>query len=391
MSAPTKKSILELCAVEFTYVQFLSVLASKLSRSGWEVKAAFSSSNPSQTLIRLNQDSVCYCNLNVYRSAKPVKFVKSLCSLMQLLRQDNSSIIHVHTPVVSYIVRLIYNLGCFNSSKLVCTVHGYYFHSQSTPLTFALHYFAELFLTRPNHYYLFVSKEDYKFASNYLPVSAKRSFYVGNGVDTKLFLPYCSTQSQIAKYKKGLTGDDVVIGFVGRLVKEKGLIELLQAFTMLSRVIPALKLLICGDTLESDYDTSLSNLIKKSIIGSHRRIIATGMVNSKKDLIDCYNCMDIFCLPSYREGLPTSLLEAMSCGLPCVATDIRGCNELIEHGETGLLVQPKNSQSLASALHRLIVDRELRQLMGKRARANIVLHYDIEDILFRQTKILSLI
>jgi len=389
--SPCKKSILELCAVEFTYVQFLSGLASRLTRSGWQVTAAFSSSCPDETSIRLNQDSVRFSNVNVYRSIKPGKLIKSLISLTQLLRHSNSFIIHVHTPIVSYITRLIYNICRYKSSKLVCTVHGYYFHSQSNTLTFVLHYLAELALTRPNHYYFFVSKEDYEFASKYLPVSSERSFYVGNGVDTQLFYPYDSKKSQRVRRNNGFADDDIVIGFAGRLVKEKGLIELLQAFSILSRVIPELKLLICGDTLESDYDTSLSYLIRKSIAGSRHRIVATGMVASKIDLIDYYNCMNIFCLPSYREGLPTSLLEAMSCGLPSVTTDVRGCNELIEHGKTGLLVQTKNSQSLASALHRLITDTNLRTLLGDRARRNVVSSYNLDDLLRRQEEILSLI
>lgn len=77
---------------------------------------------------------------------------------------------------------------------------------------------------------------------------------------------------------------------------------------------------------------------------------------------------DIVCLPSYREGLPKALLEGMAAGLPCVTTDVPGCREAVRHGQNGLLVPPRDHQALAKALHRLILDRELRFLMGERGR-----------------------
>lgn len=100
----------------------------------------------------------------------------------------------------------------------------------------------------------------------------------------------------------------------------------------------------------------------------------------RSKLLEYYQNATIYVLPSYYEGLPTTLLEAMSCGIPSIATDVEGSSELISDGETGLLVPPRNPKRLAEAILRLLEAEELRQKLGDNARKHIVNNYDWEII-----------
>lgn len=190
-----------------------------------------------------------------------------------------------------------------------------------------------------------------------------------NGIDTVRFDPARVTSEHRAGLRASLSipHDATVIGFVGRVIREKGIAELLHAFERLGTAHPALHLLLIGpaeahDPLPADVRPLLD----------HARVHAIG---AQYDTPPWYACMDIFCLPSYREGLPITLLEASSMGLPSVATDIPGPADLIIDGETGLLIPLYEVDALAAALEALIADKALRQSMGAAAHRHITTRY----------------
>ena len=100
----------------------------------------------------------------------------------------------------------------------------------------------------------------------------------------------------------------------------------------------------------------------------------------QKDVIPWLAITDIFVLPSYREGAPVAVLEAMAMGLPVVATDVPGCREAVVHGETGFLVPPRDVDELVQAIQKLVEDPALRQRMGQASRARVVQHFAVERI-----------
>jgi glycosyltransferase involved in cell wall biosynthesis len=111
--------------------------------------------------------------------------------------------------------------------------------------------------------------------------------------------------------------------------------------------------------------------------GMSSRVIFTGQTENVADYL---RVMDIFVLPSYREGFPKSVLEAMSTGLPVVATDIRGSREAVVHGETGLIVPAKDSASLAAAVERLLDNPQLAARMGRAGRQRVLESFNIADV-----------
>jgi len=198
-------------------------------------------------------------------------------------------------------------------------------------------------------------------------VSPSKVMVLHNGVDTERFKPGVNFGD--VREQHALSKDDVVIGFVGRLVINKGLNYLIEAFALLKDSCNA-KLLIVGDG-------SLMEELKKQAKdkGLEGSVIFTGL---RRDITDILSTIDLFVLPSIKEGLPNSLLEAMAMSKPVVATAVGGVPEIIEHGATGLLVQPADRDGLAAAIKTVIDNPLMAKNMGIAARDFIENNYSIK-------------
>ena len=181
-----------------------------------------------------------------------------------------------------------------------------------------------------------------------------------NGIDVKRFSIKSIDENRLQELKKnlGLKQTDFVIGFTGRLVRDKGIIELVHAFQELRKKYSDLVLLLVGMFEERDaLPEEIVNMIKQSTV-----IINTGYVlNSNIEYY--YALMDLFVLPSYREGFPTSILEASSMNLPILTTRVTGCIDAIVEGRTGLFVE-HDYKSISSAIELLYLDEHLRLSYG---------------------------
>ncbi|MFY9107270.1 glycosyltransferase family 4 protein [Aliarcobacter cryaerophilus] len=192
-----------------------------------------------------------------------------------------------------------------------------------------------------------------------------------NGVDTEFFKNTKTLdEKELIRDKFKIDKKDFVITFVGRIVKDKGINELIEAFINLSKKYNNLKLLLVGD-----YEEHL-NPIKnenKILIDSLDSIITVGFQN---DIRDFLSITDLFVLPSYREGLPNSLIEAGSFGIPLLATNINGCNEIIDDCITGILVEKKSAKKLEEAIDKLLEDKELYNSIKLKVRDRIIEKYE---------------
>lgn len=192
-----------------------------------------------------------------------------------------------------------------------------------------------------------------------------------NGVDTEFFRNTKTLdEKEVIRDKFKIDKKDFVITFVGRIVKDKGINELIEAFVNLSKKYNNLKLLLVGD-----YEEHL-NPIKnenKILIDSLDSIITVGFQN---DIRDFLSITDLFVLPSYREGLPNSLIEAGSFGIPLLATNINGCNEIIDDCITGILVEKKSAKKLEEAIDKLLEDKELYNSIKLKVRDRIIEKYE---------------
>jgi glycosyltransferase involved in cell wall biosynthesis len=205
---------------------------------------------------------------------------------------------------------------------------------------------------------------------------------IPNGIDVERFNPEKNTSNIRKEFP--LEEDDIVIGFIGRIVPAKGLKYLLNALPYLKEEFKSIKLLVVG---EGSLVEELKEKAKKNNIFDN--ILFTG---GRRDIPEILASIDIFVMPSTAEGLPNSLLEAMAMGKPVVATEVGGIPELIKNGRTGLLVPPRNPEALATAIRDLISNDQLAAKMGQAARSFVLNNYSIVEIAQKwQTLYLSIL
>jgi len=191
------------------------------------------------------------------------------------------------------------------------------------------------------------------------------------GVDVEHFSPGpCDVRSRFA-----IPADAPVIGFAGRLTRDKGLPELIEAFDRILLAAPRAFLLLVGwfDAAEDALDAGL-----RSRILSHPRIRCTGFVS---DTAPYYRAMDVMVLPTWREGFPNAVLEASATGVPVVTTESTGARDAVVPEVTGLLIPPGYPEAIYESVMKLLRDPERRLRMGRAARAWVVEHYSEERVL----------
>ena len=175
----------------------------------------------------------------------------------------------------------------------------------------------------------------------------------GSGVDIDYFQPRAPQENSAQRN----------VLMVGRLLKEKGVAEYVEAAEIVKRTMPGIVFLLAGDP-----DPGNPSSINASFRAAWAAKGDVQFLGHRSDILDLLHNAEIVVLPSYREGTPRSLLEAAACGIPLVATDVPGCREVVADGVNGFLVPVKNSHALAQAIIKLLSNVELRGRMGARAR-----------------------
>jgi glycosyltransferase involved in cell wall biosynthesis len=173
---------------------------------------------------------------------------------------------------------------------------------------------------------------------------------------------------------------------VARLVREKGLLELAEAALALASDV-RLHVLINGATLASDRTGIADELDRHPVVA--RLGARWHRLGHREDVPRLLRAADVFVLPTYREGLPRSVIEAMAAGLPVIASDIPACRELVRAGETGLLVPPRDASALQGAISSLLNDAARRTRMGALGREIAVREHDERDVLRKQLDIFA--
>lgn len=190
------------------------------------------------------------------------------------------------------------------------------------------------------------------------------------GIDMGKFNPDNITDKQGLKGKYGIEDDDFVLTFVGRIVKDKGINELVEAFEYLSLKYSDIKLLLIG--WNEDKRNPVSDKTKE-IIDNNKNIIATG---PQSNIVPFLSITDLFVFPSYREGFGLSLMEAGAMNVPSIASNIPGCNEVIIDGLTGLLIEPRSTSAIIESIEKLYNDRELLDYLKSNCRKSIIERYE---------------
>lgn len=296
----------------------------------------------------------------------------SLFQLTSYLRQHRFDIIHSTTPKAGLLTALG---GPFSRCPIrIHTFTGQRWATLSGSKRWVLRCFDRLIAFSSTVAYAdSVSQRDFLVRQRVAQADRLRVLGAGSisGVNLKRFNPshWAGDARTTTRLELGLPPDAPVIVFVGRVTRDKGIVEIVNAFTLLHPDHPDLRLLLVGPFERDDPIPDKT----RTLINEHAAIHVTGFSNTPEKFL---GASDIFCLPSYREGFGSVLIEAGAMGLPSVATKIPGLVDAVRDGVTGFLVAPKDALGLATALKKLLTQPDLRRNMGDAARARAVQNFD---------------
>lgn len=340
-----------------------------MSKKGFEVIGVSSSGKELQDVEQ--NENVRVAILEMTRTISPFNDLKSLWNFYKLCKRERPTIVHSHTPKAGIVgmlgaklagvpVRLhtVAGMPLMEARgikrKLLDVVEKLTYHCATK--------------VYPNSRGLY----DFILAHGYtskekLEVIANGS---SNGIDTQYFDPtlFSEVQKQELKQSLLLQPNDFVFIFVGRLVGDKGINELIEAFFKLPT--PNTKLLLVGP-FESELDPLQPETLK--VIETHPNIISVGF---QSDVRPYFAVSDCLVFPSYREGFPNVVMQAGAMELPSIVTDINGCNEIIVEGENGTILPVKNIEAIKTAMQKMMNNKEFYLKLKENARPMIQSRYE---------------
>lgn len=190
------------------------------------------------------------------------------------------------------------------------------------------------------------------------------------GIDSSRFDPHKEFDKNSIRELYGLKANDFVLTFVGRIVTDKGINELVEAFMVLSKRHEDMRLLLIGN---KETEGNAISKDTESLIEENKSIISPGPQSNIPEILSITN---LFVFPSYREGFGLSLMEAGAMGVPSVSSNIIGCNEVVEDGKTGLLIPPHSANAIVEAVEQLYLNKALYEKMRDNCRPSIVERYE---------------
>ena len=341
-----------------------------LREQGFEVHFLCSPGQPAEEIVV--SQGVKFYPVPMERAISPWRDLRALWRVIGVLRRVQPQIVNTGTPKAGLLVMLA-SWFCAVPVRIY-TIHGLRFETASGPLRWLL-FLLEKFSCKMATHVVCVGPGLHSLVLRYHLCSANKVRVLGpgtaNGIDLKIFSPTATTvESGVAlRARLGIPHDALVIGFVGRLVRDKGIAELTVAWRELRQQFSAAVLLLIGDHEAGDPIVASDRIL----LANDERVFQMAFTN---EVTTCYAAMDLLVLPSHREGLPTVLLEAAAMELPVVATRIPGCGDVVEDEVTGLLVPLRDAQALTKAMSRYLSDSTLRVSQGKAARTRVCEKFD---------------
>ncbi len=318
------------------------------------------------------QEGIRTHGIEMTRTISPVKDIKAVFQLYRFLRKEKPFIVHTHTPKAGIVGMM--------AAWLAGVKHRYHTVA-GMPLLEATGLKRKVLNL--------VEKLTYKFATKVFPNSnGQRQIIIdegfakpeklkvigkgsSNGIDVNHFDPTLISEDQTNKLRSdlGISEDELVMVYIGRLVKDKGINELVEAFDKFSKLGMNGKLVLVGKR-----ETELDPLdpATEKIISDNPGIISAGWQDDVRPFL---SMADVFVFPTYREGFPNVVLQAGAMGVPAIVTDINGCNEIIKNQLNGIIIPTKDSRAILDAMTLLAKDAATRREMQTVARENIVENY----------------
>jgi glycosyltransferase involved in cell wall biosynthesis len=296
-----------------------------------------------------------------------MKDLKAARELWRILRRERFDVLHTHNPKPGFYGRIA---GRLAGVPIVVNTICLYTSDNNRLLRRLIVFGLEAIASRFSDVELVKTPEDFALLTRWHITRRSRTRILGNGVDVVRFdgTRFSREDRRRLRRQLGIEEHRIVVGIVGRLVAEKGYPELFEAASLLG---DRYTILAIGPDDPAKRDALPPSVLRQAIDQGVRFL---GMRTT--DLEELYAAMDIFVLPTRRECIPRSVMEAGSMGLPVVTTDIRGVREVVDDGVTGFLVPPGDARALEEAIRKLGEDPALRESMGQAGRRRAWREFD---------------
>lgn len=343
--------------------------------AGFDVVTA---SAPGAFADRLAHSGLSHIPVHAFgRSVDPGADARAARELRALIAHCSPDIIHTHNPKPGVMGRILGRAA--RGPLVVNTVHGLYAQPTDGLRRRVAVYGVERIAALFSHAELVQSVEDVETLLR-LGVPAERVHLLGNGIDLERFQSsnHGRSRAQALRSELGLAPDVPVLGAVGRLVWEKGYQDLFEAIEWLRADGKHRFEVVVVGPKEPDKSDGIDDAVLDRMAG-----LGVRFVGPRDDVEDLLHMFDLFVLSSRREGFPRALMEACAVGVPVIATDIRGCRQVVRHEHNGLLYQPGSHRQLAASISRLLDDELARKRFGEAGAIRAQVEFDQQRVIDR--------
>jgi glycosyltransferase involved in cell wall biosynthesis len=366
------KKILIVSTVSRQFYLFEQGNIEVLKSLGYEIHGAANFDDANE---RLDELDIIRHHFDIQRSPFSLKNIKAFRQLKKIMQSENFCAVHCHSPMGGVLARLAAkSSGIY---PVIYTAHGFHFYRGAPCKNWLIYYNIEKYLSKYTDILVTINKEDYARAKDFY--SKKVVFVPGVGIDLSRFENIKISRKE-KRAELGIPDNSVVLLSIGEMNKTKNHETVLKALVQLKN--KNYVYLVCGC---GELESYLMNLADKFSISNKVKFLGF-----RNDIPEICIASDIFVFPSYQEGLPVSVMEAMSAGLPVICARIRGNTDLIQDGYGGFIHAPEDCIGFAQSIDKLIENNELRKEMGKRNKEEVK-KYDKHVVKERMKEIYQLL
>lgn len=345
-----------------------------IQEAGYQV---YGLSAPGPYVPTLEQIGIRHIAVPFTRSSRltPLDDLKAFWYLYRLFRREKFTIVHTHTAKPDLYGQLAARLA--GVPIVMSTLHGFYFHEHMPSFWYRFYVLLARIGALCSDVILSQNPEDLQTAAREHICPSTKIKYLGNGIDVQRFDRAQIDLIDLKQLRKelGIAQDAQVVGFVARLVKDKGIYELLQAAQKVREFIPEARFLLVG-MIDPDKRDAVTPEVALEY-GLADTCIFTG---HREDMPELYALMNVFVLPSHREAFPRVLMEAAAMALPSVVTNVRGCRTVVDDGQTGIIVELKDIDELANAIIHILKSPQQAAKMGLSGRQKAEREFDEQRV-----------
>lgn len=375
----SKKKIIRMTTIPGSMRGLLQNQLKFMSENGYEVIALSSDDECFDSMLH-EQGDIRGIRVNMERHTSPLRDLKALIRIYKIFRKEKPFIVHTHTPKAGLLGMLAGKLArvphrLHTTAGLPLLVYSGLYRKVLNAMERLTNACATQVF--PNSFNMMKIMEDLKLCK------PKKMKVIGNGssngIDTEHFSVKKTVEDTVKdrdawRRELGLKDDDFAFVFVGRVVKDKGINELVNCMRRLLQQYNNCRLIMVGR-----YESNLDPIDPENVefFKSNESAIFMGW---QKDVRPFLMAADALVFPSYREGFPNVVMQAGAMGLPAIVTDINGCNEIIEEGKNGRIIPPHNEDALFDMMEWFLNNLHEVKLMSSNAREMIVSRYDRQAI-----------